>query len=425
MLPPILPAPSATDLNACAQAGFDAVRRRDVRRADQLLRIVNAWLPEPDPKIEQLLHAVIRSAVAEDAPIPGALQIIREHDFPAFATQVTPLLEPVAGMAPAIGTVMELIGDDDSGLPATRAAILLPDAVDLRRHVLAEERWAALHVTPDGHVQAMPRPDALRLPRLDRAIVLASPYWTNWAHFLTEILPRVLMAAADPLSAQWPILISSRRLRQAERLATALLPAPRIFVPMEGRTRVTTARVVTSVAGVPFEYRGTAVPAAGDVQFHPAALHLVRDAYRRRPCADAPVAGRRLFVRRRSDIRRLLTESHVQRMLEARGFVTVVPEALDPHVQAALFAAADVIVGQAGAGMANMIFASAGCHVTVLTTPSVHVNQEYWPAMGAALGHTVQPFHGAAVPSAQHPAHYDLTVEPEALAAALDAAGVV
>ena len=424
--------PSPAEFNEYVQKAFAALGKDgDHRLAEPFLRTVNAWMPELMPEansemltvVDHLLQRCAMNAANSDEPLPHDLQIIREAALQTFARDVRPVLSRYGTLAPTLGTVQDLIADADMGMPATSSALLLPDAADVERHYFPEERWGVLRATGTGTFRFLPRPMALRHPRISHGVFLGSTYWNNWAHFLTEILPRVLLAAEDPSTADWPLLISGRRLRFAERLTNALLNRPRAIVPLEGRTQVDEARIITSVANMPYENRGLASPRPGETVFHPEALQLIRQRTWERLGITGQNAGRRIYVTRTSPMRRLINAAEVQALCESRGFFAITPEQVDPILQAALFAEAEMIIGPSGAGLANMIFAPAGCRVVSLSYPSVEGNHDYWPAIGAALGHDVQEWQGGIpIPNEErHPAHLDSRYPLDQLAASLDA----
>jgi capsular polysaccharide biosynthesis protein len=85
------------------------------------------------------------------------------------------------------------------------------------------------------------------------------------------------------------------------------------------------------------------------------------------PLDDRSARPRLIFVEREpGDVRGVLNASDVRRALEARGFVAVTMANRSFEEQAAVFAAAEVIVGLHGAALANLVFARPGTHVIEL-----------------------------------------------------------
>lgn len=75
-------------------------------------------------------------------------------------------------------------------------------------------------------------------------------------------------------------------------------------------------------------------------------------------------APRRIFVSRKNVGQRLmLNESDLESALSDRGFVKICPETMDVDQQISAFSEAEVIVGELGAALSNISFASRGCKV--------------------------------------------------------------
>ena len=92
---------------------------------------------------------------------------------------------------------------------------------------------------------------------------------------------------------------------------------------------------------------------------------FVRDLFPRH-APRIPDSTRLLVLRGPGDRRRLLNRDAVIEALEPRGFFTTEMEGWSPDEQAALFGAADVIVAEHGAALANVVFCRPGTRVIEL-----------------------------------------------------------
>ena len=90
--------------------------------------------------------------------------------------------------------------------------------------------------------------------------------------------------------------------------------------------------------------------------------------------------GRKLFVRRSSDHRRLMNENEVADWLAARGYDAIDPGALPFETQVAVFAQATHIVGVEGAAMTNILFAAKAVHLVMLANP-VTAAEPFFPML--------------------------------------------
>lgn len=133
--------------------------------------------------------------------------------------------------------------------------------------------------------------------------------------------------------------------------------------------------------------------------------------------------GRRLFVDRHpSRGRALAGREALLAVLARHGFEGLDPEALSPRQQAIRFADARIVVGIAGAGMANTVFCAPG-------TPVIHLVPEGWQdpfywEIAVACGLTYHAVFGPRVASDAPDFLQDFTIDPADLAEALEESGL-
>lgn len=141
----------------------------------------------------------------------------------------------------------------------------------------------------------------------------------------------------------------------------------------------------------------------------------------------------RLYITRRQNVkhRRFLNEAEVWPLLEQRGFQAVDLDGLSLGEQAALFSRARAIVAPHGAGLTNLAYTEPGAIVVELLPPR-YVANFFWLAANcggldywAVLGRETEPPLPSGDIMAQTQAYRDdLAIEPSALAATLDRAGL-
>jgi capsular polysaccharide biosynthesis protein len=89
---------------------------------------------------------------------------------------------------------------------------------------------------------------------------------------------------------------------------------------------------------------------------------------------EGPASSRRIYIdRSNATNRRVPNEAALIDRLRERGFTTVRPEELDLEAQIALFKEAGMVVGQLGAGLANIAFCRPGTVVYEMV-PEHHKN---------------------------------------------------
>jgi len=308
--------------------------------------------------------------------------------------------------------------DAESAIPANRTTLIVDQHFDPARHQSPEWRYGLYRMAPDT-TQGIERTvcvDSARDPKLSAAIVLTSGHWINWAHFLTEVLPKALIADQQSRWRDWPMLISANALPNARELFRLLIAPDRRVVKANGRVLVDAGGFVSSVGFCPLEYDydwKTNFPniRPTDCLFSPYALNLVRTAATALVPAGADTALVRLYLRRNSAVRKFVNQDEVEREFRARGFLIVEPETLSVIEQIQLFSRATVIAGPTGAAIANFVFAPPGCRVLIIAAENRHWPFHYWLNMAHAAGHQAKYLFSRQVGVPAHPAHPDMYLD--------------
>lgn len=244
--------------------------------------------------------------------------------------------------------------------------------------------------------------------RLASAILAVQVFSVGFYHFLLDVLPRLLLAAAArPLD---PILVAAddgllhgfmARILELVRLGDRVVPynvLPVARHPTGVDPRATAARF--SVGRLTYvDWRPATTVADGgrdDTQHLPPAraLRLVRDTLA--PRRPVQTAGRArptvVFVQRaKAATRRLMREesviAQVREALPANWRLLVYSDAaavpLSLEATIGLFHAAHVVVGVHGAGLANAVFCAPGSAVVEVTIQQPH--GQYYAHLAAAL----------------------------------------
>lgn len=427
------------NIDALHMLGVIHFAQGELRQAEQLILHAESLCSVPLPNLQNTLILLRDKIAASERPTQslaaidiaaadGALDGVEEvHAAQEITLPALALPSTLDGGAacrtaeqsslfPPIKTfVLEMaVVDKESATPATQAIAILDSHFDVAHHHSPEwhhglyRRGAA-----EGAVERTIVVEDFKRPHLPSAIVLTSAYWVNWAHFLTEILPKALIADTRAQWRGWPMVISSPALPNAHELLRLLVAPGREIIKAGGRMRVDRAGYVSSVGFCPVEYAydwKTELPEIRptDTVFSPYALDLVRTAAWRLVSPPESGAHRLLYLRRTSSGRRFINQDEVEEAFRLRGFEIVVPESLSVRQQIALFSEAKVIAGPTGAAIANLVFAPRGCRLLIFAAFNRHWPFHYWPNMARAAGHSAQYLFGRVARQTYHPAHPDL-----------------
>jgi capsular polysaccharide biosynthesis protein len=253
---------------------------------------------------------------------------------------------------------------------------------------------------------------------LDRAIVLVGGPTGNWAHWVTEYLPKVALVCALEQYRDWPLVIDADL--HPNIVASLDLVGPRrelVRLPEGVTLRLQRAVTVGSPGYTAYEYRydwenGPPGFKREHTVFSPAALDLVRRSAWRSTGAQ-PGRERRVYITRpKGSMRPFVGGEQVERFFASLGFEIIDTAGLNAAQQVQLFSTARCIVGQSGAGLTNLVFAPPGCRVIVFAANSPHSIFHYFANMGAAAGHHVYYCFGESIyEPGGHPGHAGFSIE--------------
>lgn len=244
----------------------------------------------------------------------------------------------------------------------------------------------------------------------------------NYAHWLSEVLPRIAIFCADQRFENVPLIINEGlHSNILESLVVIAGPERDICVLAVGRAIKVSKLYLTSVAGyVPFERRSSNSRDHIHGLFSPVALAEI---YRK--CSDKLSIEttfslpKKIFIRRNSGARKVTNSFELERLIVKFGFAIVEPEKLSFIQQVALFGAAECIIASSGAAVANLIFAAKTAKIFVLIGKFENTSYWYWQNMACASGKVVSYVLGAPVDSATTGIHADFTIDLGAFEAVL------
>jgi capsular polysaccharide biosynthesis protein len=267
-----------------------------------------------------------------------------------------------------------------TNLVFTQDAALCHDLYDFERDYTSEELHGRHLIDAKKKRMRLLRHDVAP-ERVPVAAVFVDACALNYAHWLTEVLPRIAAFCAEEQFASIPIIVNDglhHNIMESLYLITG--PEREIITLPVGRAIQADSLYITSVAGyVPFERRKNKLSGHSQGVFSPKALDILRD-HLNPLCQKATSKGwpEKIFLRRNSGVRKIYNAAEIEKLLIARGYVIVEPEKLTFLQQIQLFSNVKEIVSSTGAALANAIVCKAGTQVTVLMGKHENMIYRYW-----------------------------------------------
>jgi capsular polysaccharide biosynthesis protein len=317
--------------------------------------------------------------------------------------------------APAIyvATISDGIIYGGTNLILTKDGVICHDLYDFERDYTSEE----LH----GRTLIDPKPSRIRwmlhdeVPeRLPAAAAFVDACATNYAHWLTEVLPRIAAFCAEEQFNGIPIVVNDGLHKNIMESLFLVVGSEREIITLTiGRALAVDKLYLTSVAGyVPFERRTSKLSDHSHGVFSPQAFELMRNQVATF-AEKLPEQGwpEKIYLRRNSDVRKITNVAEIEALLVSRGFAIVDPEKLTFLQQVRLFKYATTIFSPTGAALSNAIFCSPGTQVTVLMAKHKNMTYRYWSNMLTPIGIDVSYILGNIVDNSSHGMHGDFEVD--------------
>lgn len=230
---------------------------------------------------------------------------------------------------------------------------------------------------------------------LPKAINLCDQTPYNYAHWMTEILPKLALLAKRPELHDWPILVDKGINPNQFESLQAVWPWPAEFItlPQHEVVHVDELLNVTPTAYCPHEFRDfhEAQRLGFQFFFSGEALNRLRDCLRDRYRQYALSRPRRMYLKRTPlwtyNDRNIANIDAIEDLLDDRGMEMVNVTGMTIEQQAKLFMNAEVIVAPTGAALANMVFAAPGCRILVLAAAYDGATYDYFHHVAHLLGH--------------------------------------
>lgn len=261
---------------------------------------------------------------------------------------------------------------------------------------------------------------------IEAGISLLGQNTTNYAHWLTETLPKLAVLNAYTQYKDLPLLVDSGLHRNIYDSIGIVGGKQRQLIFVEHWQRVRVRRLVSvSQAGyepyIPHGLFNTGTPQIVNT-FSTPSLMALRDAVLNKLPSPNPLSGEKIFFRRydhSNNLRGLTNSSDVEALLKKMGYTLIDPVELSFIEQARVCHAARIIVAPIGAALANMIFARSGCRLLALSPYYKNANYYFYSNLAAALKIRFSYLLGRQGDERGHPMHRSYSINLDELERAI------
>ena len=304
-----------------------------------------------------------------------------------------------------------------TNLVLTDDGVICHDLYDFERDYTSEELHGRTLIDPKSkQIRWLLHNEAPE--RIPVAASFVDACAANYAHWLTEVLPRIALFCAEERFHGVPIVVDDGLHKNIMESLFAVVGTEREIVLLQlGYAIQVETLYVTSVAGyVPFEPRKKKQISNHHGIFNANAFIAVRTALNKyvnnRESDSYP---RRIYIRRNSGSRNIINQHEIEKLLHSHGYSIVESEKLSFLEQVALFANAKTIIGPVGAALANSLFIKKSTRVGIMVAQHKDMLYGYWPSMMSPQGADVSYIIGEIKGSAEHGVHGDFYIPITAL----------
>lgn len=266
-------------------------------------------------------------------------------------------------------------------------SLITHDLYDFEFDLTSEELWGRITANPNSksfYLNFDYRPELF----LNSAISLLDACSSNYCHWVSEILPKLVMTFANKDIRGIPIIID-------ENLHNNLLESLRLVVGMdakiysvESNVSISVGRLyVPSVCGyVPFGVKKRNITGEFHGGFYVPALKLLKNSIATKEDVSGAKPLKKVYLSRRSEIRAIRNSKSVEELLGKYGFEIVFTEDYSFSSQVKLFHNVSHIVAPTGAALVNAVFCSPGTKVCVFMGDHPEMIYDYWKNMLEPIG---------------------------------------
>jgi hypothetical protein len=235
----------------------------------------------------------------------------------------------------------------------------------------------------------------------------------NYAHWLTEVLPKIAVFCSLKKFKNIPLIIDAKLHPNIIQSLELIVEEKReIFVLSKNlKVKVKKLYELSSTGYAPIGQKNQNFNRQG--VFSPDALRLVRNkifaAIEHLPIKNSP---KKIYLKRNSYNRILINEKEIIKVLINKGYEIIEPEKISFLQQVSLIKNAKYISGPVGASFGNLIFASLDSKINILAGAVENMPYWYWQNIALTLDLKVNYILGK-INNLLYGPHSNFTIDPK------------
>ncbi len=292
-------------------------------------------------------------------------------------------------------------------------AVICHDLYDFERDYTSEELQGRHVIDAKKMRMRLLRHDATR-EKIAVAATFLDACAPNYAHWMTEVLPRIATFCTLEQFANVPIIVNDGLHRNIMESLMPIVGSEREIITLPvGRAIQVDLLYVTSVAGyAPFEKRYANLKNHSHGRFCPPALQVIRDRIYSLTDGLSPKEWpSKVYLRRNSAARKITNEVEIERIFHKNGYFIISPENLNFLEQVAIFRNATDVVGSSGAALANLIFSQPTTGVSIFIARLEGTSYWYWQNLASSVTNRISYILGKSIEKNDLHANFDIKID--------------
>lgn len=207
----------------------------------------------------------------------------------------------------------------------------------------------------------------------------------NYAHWMTEVLPRIVSFCSNSQYRNVPIIVDDKLHQNIMATLEKVVGRRKVYLlPMNHIVKIDKL-YATSVAGyISYEQRYKYIQASSEGKFNANAMRLFVSLLK--PLNDNKQTPQRIYLRRPLGYRNLTNQNEIEALLTRHRFTIVDPAKLSFLEQVNYFSKAKAIIGPTGASFANLIFCNKKVNLAILANNDKNMIYRYWVNLASIMG---------------------------------------